>query len=512
MSEHSAETAIPSPNLNTGSVNQKGNESLIMLSNLAISQGNHTEGHDIRPYNNYKEHSHDQSTQQAHPPCWDHYGRQAGSPESQQTLNPSNEDTNDKELKGGQDSHSHSSDASPEMFSSSRTAASHSPEHISQNCTGQQSAPNHANFLANRYAPMMYMPQAYTANMHFASELHAKAAWPMYYQSYTAHSNGQPQPPPHVSASTGPSHTAQYPQYNASPYWHPGSAMPIPANHCYMHSNSPAFTTPAYTPMYVGASNTSANVVAENQYSGADASSHYGKTTQARVSKYAKPSYDVRGYESKKTKAKFNHKFTAEEAFAEFSASAAENLKKVVGELNTEEKFALNPSTGYGGNTHSDGTDAICFAEVAYGCSQPLNEVEKWAKSTLSRELDCQEWIQDVVRQRAELSGKESSPLKRLNQWLKWWWTDVAARRTDLDDRNAWGRKTNLSLSWQSKYGVTDSVVHARLRQCRRVWKLQNAFGWPTLVLAAFAEVVPGESSRQRKSHLERLNGNDFLI
>ncbi|KAK9389713.1 hypothetical protein V1515DRAFT_637075 [Lipomyces mesembrius] len=193
-----------------------------------------------------------------------------------------------------------------------------------------------------------------------------------------------------------------------------------------------------------------------------------------------------------RTKSKFEHNFSAEAAFNEL-ISAGKNFRKV---------FTLTaPSTSEDRET-SNLKKQLDFTEVALHNGREHVAELKVARD--KRDLCRQAWLRSVIKGRAELSSKHDNSILRLRQWLKWWWTDIAARHSENQLHGSWGKRTQISKAWQAAYDVSASIVHARLRQCERVYELQYRCGWPALVLATLATPALGPTQRMRKSHLER--------
>ncbi|KAK9433717.1 hypothetical protein V1505DRAFT_397440 [Lipomyces doorenjongii] len=193
-----------------------------------------------------------------------------------------------------------------------------------------------------------------------------------------------------------------------------------------------------------------------------------------------------------RTKSKFEHNFSAEAAFNELLA-AGKNLRKVftlTAPATTEDRETSNPKK------------QLDFTEVALHNGREHVAELKVARD--KRDLCRQAWLRSVIKGRAELSSKHDNSILRLRQWLKWWWTDIAARHSENQLHGSWGKRTQISKAWQAAYDVSASIVHARLRQCERVYELQYRCGWPALVLATMATPALGPTQRMRKSHLER--------
>ncbi|KAK9241333.1 hypothetical protein V1525DRAFT_436646 [Lipomyces kononenkoae] len=193
-----------------------------------------------------------------------------------------------------------------------------------------------------------------------------------------------------------------------------------------------------------------------------------------------------------RTKTKFEHNFSAETAFDELLA-AGKNLRKAL---------ALTaPSTSEDRET-SNAKKQLDFTEVALHNGREHITQLKISRDT--REMCRQSWLRSVIKGRAELSSKQNNSILRLRQWLKWWWADIAARHSENQLQGSWGKRTQISKAWQAAYDVSASIVHARLRQCERVYELQYRCGWPALVLATMTTPALGPTQRMRKSHLER--------
>ncbi|KAK9324400.1 hypothetical protein V1517DRAFT_317407 [Lipomyces orientalis] len=193
-----------------------------------------------------------------------------------------------------------------------------------------------------------------------------------------------------------------------------------------------------------------------------------------------------------RAKSKFEHNFSAEAAFSELIA-AAKNLRNA---------FTLTaPATSEDRET-SNPKKQLDFTEVALHNGR--EHVTELKISRDKRELCRQAWLRSVIKGRAELSSKHDNSILRLRQWLKWWWADIAARHSENQLLGSWGKRTQISKAWQAAYDVSASIVHARLRQCERVYELQYRCGWPALVLATMATPALGPTQRVRKSHLER--------
>ncbi|KAK7207767.1 hypothetical protein BZA70DRAFT_272165 [Myxozyma melibiosi] len=191
-------------------------------------------------------------------------------------------------------------------------------------------------------------------------------------------------------------------------------------------------------------------------------------------------------------KTKFEHHFSAEGAFAELLAAAKElmNVVNMTAPSTAEDRETSNPKK------HLD------FTEVALHNGHDYISDQKGTRD--KRELGHKTWLKNVIKGRAELSSKNMNAILKLRQWLKWWWTDIAARHCENQVHGSWGKRTQISRSWQATYDVSASIVHARLRQCERVYELQYRCGWPALVLATMATPAVGPTHRMRKSHLER--------
>ncbi|KAK9467143.1 hypothetical protein V1512DRAFT_262053 [Lipomyces arxii] len=192
------------------------------------------------------------------------------------------------------------------------------------------------------------------------------------------------------------------------------------------------------------------------------------------------------------SKSKFKHNFSAEAAFAEL-LSAAVNLRKAIN---------LSAPASVEDREISDTKRKLEFTEIALHSGRAYVADLKLSKD--KRELSRQPWLRSVIKGRAELSSKHDNHVLRLRQWLKWWWTDIAARHSENQLHGSWGKRTQISKAWQAEYDVSASIVHARLRQCERVYELQDRCGWPALVLATMATPALGPTQRIRKSHLER--------
>ncbi|KAK9359980.1 hypothetical protein V1504DRAFT_409196 [Lipomyces starkeyi] len=193
-----------------------------------------------------------------------------------------------------------------------------------------------------------------------------------------------------------------------------------------------------------------------------------------------------------RTKSKFEHNFSAEAAFNELIA-AGKNLRKaftLAAPATSEDRETSNPKK------------QLDFTEVALHNGREHIAELKVARD--KRDLCRQAWLRSVIKGRAELSSKHDNSILRLRQWLKWWWTDIAARHSENQLHGSWGKRTQISKAWQAAYDVSASIVHARLRQCERVYELQYRCGWPALVLATMATPAFGPTQRMRKSHLER--------
>ncbi|KAK9453905.1 hypothetical protein V1511DRAFT_503548 [Dipodascopsis uninucleata] len=203
-------------------------------------------------------------------------------------------------------------------------------------------------------------------------------------------------------------------------------------------------------------------------------------------------SKNVMAAETKHSKSKFEHNFSAEAAFKELIA-AAKNLKKAV--------QATAPSSPEDRET-ANLKKQLDFTEIALHNGRSHVANLKLQKD--KRDLGRKSWLRSVIKGRAELSLKHENSILRLRQWLKWWWTDIAARHSENQLHGSWGKRTQISKAWQETYDVSASIVHARLRQCERVYELQYRCGWPALVLATLATPAIGPTQRMRKSHLER--------
>ncbi|KAK9372261.1 uncharacterized protein V1513DRAFT_452856 [Lipomyces chichibuensis] len=193
-----------------------------------------------------------------------------------------------------------------------------------------------------------------------------------------------------------------------------------------------------------------------------------------------------------RSKSKFEHNFSAEAAFNELIA-AGKNLRKALtltAPATSEDRETSNPKK------------QLDFTEVALHNGREHVAELKVARD--KRDLCRQAWLRSVIKGRAELSSKNDNSILRLRQWLKWWWTDIAARHSENQLHGSWGKRTQISKAWQAAYDVSASIVHARLRQCERVYELQYRCGWPALVLATMATPAFGPTQRMRKSHLER--------
>ncbi|KAK9330965.1 hypothetical protein V1520DRAFT_275983 [Lipomyces starkeyi] len=193
-----------------------------------------------------------------------------------------------------------------------------------------------------------------------------------------------------------------------------------------------------------------------------------------------------------RTKSKFEHNFSAEAAFNELIA-AGKNLRKaftLAAPATSEDRETSNPKK------------QLDFTEVALHNGREHIAELKVARD--KRDLCRQAWLRSVIKGRAELSSKHDNSILRLRQWLKWWWTDIAARHSENQLHGSWGKRTQISKAWQAAYDVSASIVHARLRQCERVYELQYRCGWPALILATMATPAFGPTQRMRKSHLER--------
>ncbi|KAJ8100566.1 hypothetical protein POJ06DRAFT_253097 [Lipomyces tetrasporus] len=193
-----------------------------------------------------------------------------------------------------------------------------------------------------------------------------------------------------------------------------------------------------------------------------------------------------------RAKSKFEHNFSAEAAFNELIA-AAKNLRSaftLTAPATSEDRETANPKK------------QLDFTEVALHNGR--EHVTELKISRDKRELCRQAWLRSVIKGRAELSSKHDNSVLRLRQWLKWWWADIAARHSENQLHGSWGKRTQISKAWQAAYDVSASIVHARLRQCERVYELQYRCGWPALVLATMATPALGPTQRVRKSHLER--------
>ncbi|KAK9368674.1 hypothetical protein V1509DRAFT_564225 [Lipomyces kononenkoae] len=193
-----------------------------------------------------------------------------------------------------------------------------------------------------------------------------------------------------------------------------------------------------------------------------------------------------------RAKTKFEHNFSAEAAFNELLA-AGKNLQKalaLIAPATSEDRETANPKK------------QLDFTEVALHNGR--EHITQLKISRDRREMCRQSWLQGVIKGRAELSSKQNNSILRLRQWLKWWWTDIAARHSENQLQGSWGKRTQISKAWQAAYDVSASIVHARLRQCERVYELQYRCGWPALVLATMTTPALGPTQRIRKSHLER--------
>ncbi|KAK9480159.1 hypothetical protein V1514DRAFT_326569 [Lipomyces japonicus] len=189
---------------------------------------------------------------------------------------------------------------------------------------------------------------------------------------------------------------------------------------------------------------------------------------------------------------KFEHNFSAESAVAELF-SAVELLMGVLSD-------AISQPDNH--DDVKDNNKYLDFVEIAIHNGHEY--ITQLHASSDAREPGRQNWLRHVIKGRAEFSPRQGNRLYRLRQWLKWWWTDIAAKHIESQLNGSWGKRTHISRAWQSAFDVSASIVHARLRQCDRVYELQYRCGWPALVLATLATPAVGPTQRMRKSHLER--------